>query len=152
VHTQPRDTLPDDFVRPKSKRPLTEGQVHFMRKVTAQRTVSILNLDWAVLKATPDQGVWATLKFSVKGATLRIFDAAPDAQQRVCRAEHAFPLAETVHPLRPEFQRDGENHSLIQRLINASRRIIEQVNAQWPFFDVLMARLFVKEPWFSSMS
>jgi transposase len=152
VHTQPRYTLPDDFERPKGKRPLTEGQVHFMRKVTAQRTVSILNLDWTVPKATPDQGVWATLKLSVNGATLRIFDAAPDAQQRVCLAEHSFPLTEMVSPLCPEFQRSGENHSLIQRLINASHRIIEQVKAQWPFFDLLMARLFVKEPWFSSMS
>jgi hypothetical protein len=36
--------------------------------------------------------VWATLKLSVNGATLRIFDAAPDAHQRVCLAEHTFPL------------------------------------------------------------
>ena len=147
-----RYTLPADFRRPKSKLALTEGQVHFIRKVTAQRTVSILNLEWAVPKADPDQGVWTTLKFSVRGATLRIFDAAPDAAPRSCLAEHTFPLAEPVQSLPSAFQRGDQRRSVIQQLADISHRLVEQVKAQLPFFDVLMARLVVKVPWFSSMS
>ena len=153
VHTQrPRYTLPADLERPKGKRALIGGQVHFMRKVKAQCTVSILNLDWAVPKANPGQGVWATLKISMHGATLRIFDAAPDAAQRVCLAEHPFPLTEPVHPLLPVFQRGNENRSLFRRLADASHQVVEQIKARLPFFDVLMARLVVKVPRVSSMS
>jgi transposase InsO family protein len=153
VHTQhTRHTLPADFKRTKGKLALTEGQVHFIRKVTAQRTVSILNLAWSVLKADPGQGVWATLKFSESGASLRIFDAAPDAAQRVCLAEHVFPLTEPVQPLPSAFQRCSEKRSAIQRLADIAHRVAEQVKVRVPFFDVLMARLVVKVPRFSSMS
>ena len=59
----------------------------------------ILNLDWEVPLAQPDQGVWATLEFTLQGATLRIFDAAPDALERTRLAEYDFPLTEEVQPL-----------------------------------------------------
>jgi len=144
--------LPPDFKRTKGKLALTEGQVHFIRKVTAQHTVSILNLKWAVPKADPDQGVWATLKFSTSGATLRVFDAAPDAEPRICLAEHAFPLAEPVQPLPSAFQRCTQERSVMQQLTDASHWVAEQVKARVPFFDVLMARLIVKVPRLSSMS
>ena len=67
----------------------------------------VLNQHWVVPSAKPDQGVWATLQFSVQGARLRICDAAPDAQRRTCLAEYPFPLKEPVQPLRPEFHRLG---------------------------------------------
>ncbi len=37
-----------------------------------------------------DQGGWATLEFRASGATLRIYDQAPDAHQRRCLIE--YPL------------------------------------------------------------
>lgn len=79
--------------------PLTAGQVHFIRRVDLNNQVMILNIDWDVPTAKPDQGVWATLEFAAQGATVRIYDAAPDAQERTCLAEHAFPLKEEVVPL-----------------------------------------------------
>lgn len=83
-----------------AKLPLTAGQVHFIRRVGPERTVSILYQDWAVPTAEPDQGVWATLEFSVpQTATLQIFDAAPDAAPRTCLASSPFPLQEPVLPL-----------------------------------------------------
>lgn len=105
VHSQsPRRKLSVRFSLPKGKLPLTEGKVHFMRRVSAQQTVSILNLDWEVSLAQPSQGVWATLEITLQEASLRIYDAAPDAQRRTCLAEHPFPLQEPVHRLRPEFR------------------------------------------------
>jgi Winged helix-turn helix/Integrase core domain len=96
--------LPAGFCIPK-KLPITEGQVHFMRPVTKERQVLILNKTWNVLLAEQDQGVWATLFLTPNGAKLRIYDDAPDAPKRRCLAEHPFPLSEPVLPLQTGFKR-----------------------------------------------
>lgn len=85
--------------------PLTEGQVHFMREVSPARTVRILNVEWSVPRAEPHQGVWGTLAFRRTGATLRLYDAAPDARSPQCLAEHPFPLKESVEALSARFRR-----------------------------------------------
>jgi transposase len=106
VHwTVPAVRLAQPYDLPAQKLPLTAGKVHFIRRVSPERTVSILYQDWTVPKAEPGQGVWATLEFSVRrGARLRIYNTAPDAPKRTCLAEHSFPLREPVLPLREEFQ------------------------------------------------
>jgi len=96
--------LPAGFRAP-TKSQLTVGKVHFIRAVSKDRQIMILNQHWEVSSAKPDQGVWATLQFSAQGARLRIYDAAPDAQRRTCLADYPFPLKELVQPLRLEFQR-----------------------------------------------
>ena len=88
--------------------PLTAGQVHFIRRVDQDNQVMILNLRWDVPAVKPDQGVWATLQFTKHGASLRIYDQAPDAKSRSCLAEHVFSLKEEVVPLSPEFDRSTE--------------------------------------------
>ena len=111
LHGQcPADLHPDALGRrlPKAFRlparlPLSEGQVHFIRRVTADRQVMILNLAWDVPRAEVAQGVWATLHFREQGAKLRVYDAAPDARKRTCLVEHPFPLRETVQPLAGTF-------------------------------------------------
>jgi hypothetical protein len=118
--------LPADFQLPKHL-PLTAGQVHFMRLVNRERKISLLNLDWDVSKAQPGQGVWATLELSSRGAKLRVYDAAPDAAQRTCLAEHPFPLKEPVQPLPEEFQKpvpvDLSWFSLATNLFRAALKI-----------------------------
>ncbi len=76
--------------------PLTPGAVHFLRWVQPDRTITLLNLAWAVPRADPNQEVWATLTLTVTGAWLRIYDTAPDAPRRTLLAEHPFPLKEAV--------------------------------------------------------
>lgn len=88
-----------------AKLPLTAGKVHFIRAVSKDRQIMVLNQHWEVPTAEPDQGVWATLQFSVRGARLRIYDAAPDAERRTCLANYLFPLKEPVLPLGQKFQR-----------------------------------------------
>lgn len=95
--------LSPTFVLP-SKLPLTEGRVHFMRLVKEDRTISLLNLTWTVPAAEPNTGVWATLEFRADGATLTVYDQAPDSHDRRCLAQHPFPLKDPVQPLRAEFQ------------------------------------------------
>lgn len=102
-HAYPGRRLPETFTLPGAL-PLTVGRVHFMRRVSQPRKVSILNMDWDVPHAEPDQGVWATLEITLTGASLKVYDAAPDATKQTCLARHPFPLAEPVHPLQPAFR------------------------------------------------
>jgi putative transposase len=94
--------LPFGFSLPNPL-PITAGQVHFLRAVDDKRSVFILNKIWFVGLGVPDQGVWATLSLKPGGATLRIYDAAPDAKKRYCLAEHPFLLNEPVIPLQSQF-------------------------------------------------
>jgi hypothetical protein len=104
VHSQtPVRKLPASFSIPK-KLPITEGQIHFMRAVNKERQVLILNKTWDVKLAEQDQGVWATLFLTSKGARLRIYDGAPDVSNRRCLVEHPFPLMESVVPLQNIFK------------------------------------------------
>jgi hypothetical protein len=99
---KPIHRLPADFPLP-TPFPLTVGQVHFMRRVSQASQIHLLNLDWDVPTAKPDQGVWATLQFTLTGATVRIYDLAPDCNPRLCLAEHLFPLKDEVLPLTKTF-------------------------------------------------
>lgn len=105
-HAEPIVSLPRGFTRPSGKVPLTEGQVHFMRRVSEADTISVLNVAWSVPRVEVGHGVWATLEFRwPEHAWLRIYDGAPDAVGRRCLVKHRFPLKEPVHPLRSVFQR-----------------------------------------------
>jgi transposase InsO family protein len=100
VHQAPT-RLPLDLIPATTKRPLYAGQVHFIRKVLADNTISILNVNWPIPNANSDQGVWATLAIMPSGAKLIIFDDAPDVSTRKRLAIHNFKLPEPVlpHPL-----------------------------------------------------
>jgi hypothetical protein len=91
--------LATDFVMNSQKLPLREGRIHFMRRVQAEGTVRVLNVDWAVPDPDPSHGVWVTIHFRPAGrALLSIYDAAPDVADRKCLVSHAFPLKEAVLP------------------------------------------------------
>lgn len=94
--------LPLDFKIP-GKLPLTVGRVHFIRLVNTARQILLLNTTWDVPKAQADQGLWATLEFSMQGARLFVFDQAPDVRKRTCLAVQPFPLNEPVVPLQTQF-------------------------------------------------
>jgi transposase len=100
IHSQPNQ-LPESLQPAPKKRPLYEGQVHFMRRVLPDNTISVLNVSWPVPGILPDQGVWATLFIRMSGAKLVIYDAPPDAPFRKRLATHPFKLSEPVlpHPL-----------------------------------------------------
>lgn len=91
--------LAPDFQMPTKKMPLRAGRVHFMRRVSPDGTVRVLNVEWAVPHFNPLQGVWVTLELSPVAATLTIFDAAPDAAERKQLAAYPFPLKESVLPV-----------------------------------------------------
>jgi transposase len=93
--------LPLDLAPAIQKRPLYAGQVHFIRRVLDDNTISVLNVNWPLPNAKPGLGVWVTLSISTSGAKLIIFAEAPDVPTRKCLAIHRFKLSEPVlpHPL-----------------------------------------------------
>ncbi len=116
--TLPVRKLPAGFSLP-GQLPITAGQVHFLRAIDENRNVLILNKVWSAGKGLPDQGVWATLSLKPTGATLRIYDAAPDAQKRLCLAEHPFPLSEPVVPLQSQFSQKQPGLNWWQTLLSS---------------------------------
>ena len=108
--------LSPDFVLPSSKIPLYEGRVHFIRRVEADGTISVLNVRWTVPNSHINQGVWATLEFQVSGATLKIYNAAPDVPDRQCLAAYLFPLKEPVlsRPTQIELELDASDQQQTQ--------------------------------------
>lgn len=97
-HQQQPQKLALDFPSASPKRPLREGRIHFMRCVTPDGTVRVLNANWTVPQFNPVKGVWVTVEFKTKGAILSIYDEAPDAPQRRCLVTYPFPLKEPVLP------------------------------------------------------
>lgn len=97
-HQSSPKLLPDTLTLSDDRRPLYEGRVHFIRRVSEQGTIRVLNVDWQVPKFDPSKGVWATLELHVEGAMLFIFDGAPDDDTRHCLATYPFPLNEEVQP------------------------------------------------------
>jgi putative transposase len=113
--------LPANFSLP-NKLPITAGQVHFLRAVDKNSNVLILNKTWSAGVGVPNQGVWATLFLTPKGATLRIYDDAPDASNRRCLAVHPFSLNEPVVPLQAQFASRITHFSWWRTLLNIFRR------------------------------
>ncbi|HIC73042.1 MAG TPA: transposase [Alphaproteobacteria bacterium] len=99
VHaSNPGPKLCLDFAMDQTKLPLYAGRIHFLRRVRADKTVSILNTSWPVQSVLPDLGVWVTLDLTPKDAILSIYDKAPDVSTRICLDTHSFPLTENVLP------------------------------------------------------
>jgi len=97
IHSQnPVQKLASDFTRSEKRRPLKEGRVHFMRRVSAEGKVRVLNDEWSVPNPDPEKGVWVTIEFLTTGATLRIFDKAPDNSDRRCLASYPVPVKEPI--------------------------------------------------------
>lgn len=115
--TLPVRKLPFGFSLPNPL-PITAGQVHFLRAVDDKRSVLILNKVWSAGLGMPGQGVWATLSLKPGGATLRIYDAAPDAQKQHCLADHPFPLNRSVVPLQSQFSQKQTGLNWWQTLLS----------------------------------
>jgi len=98
VHASPPYRLPPDYHLPTGRWPLYAGRLHFIRRVLADGTVSVLNVNWAVPNPEPLKGVWVTLELQPAGATLTIYDAAPDVHLRHCLATYPFPVQEPILP------------------------------------------------------
>jgi putative transposase len=82
---------------------LTAGRVHFLRLVTAQGQITLLNETWKVGKRLAGQYVWATINTARR--QLQIYHRqSAQARVRLVRA-FRYTLREQVVPLAAQFQR-----------------------------------------------
>jgi hypothetical protein len=94
--------------------PLTAGRVHFLRLVTAQGQISLLNESWTVGKRLAGQYVWATINTARR--QLQIYHRqSAQAHVRLVR-EFRYALHEQVVPLAAQFQRPYQRRRMFTML------------------------------------
>jgi len=83
--------------------PITAGRVHFLRLVTAQGQITLLNETWKVGKRLAGRYVWATISTHRRRLVIYHRQSA-QARVRVVKV-FRYPLHEQVVPLAPQFRR-----------------------------------------------
>jgi putative transposase len=97
-----------------SELPLTAGRLHFLRLVTAQGQITLLNERWTVGKRLAGQYVWATI--STTRRRLLIYHRQSErARVRLVR-EFRYALHEQVVPLSAQFQRPYQRRRMFTML------------------------------------
>jgi transposase InsO family protein len=97
-----------------SELPLTAGRVHFVRLVSAQGQITLLNETWTVGKRLAGQYVWATI--STARRRLRIYHRqSAEAEVRLVK-EFGYALHEQVVPLSVQFQRPYHRRKMFTML------------------------------------
>lgn len=91
---------------PTGRLPITEGRIHFIRRVDGQGLVSLLNDTWLVGQRWIGEYVWATIDTATQRLTLWHWSGAHAKWQHV--TTFRFRITEPVCPLRLEFQRKSE--------------------------------------------
>jgi len=85
---------------PLEKLPLTEGKIHFIRKVDNEGELTILNEAFEVGKEFIDEYVWTTI--CLKKQKIGVYYRAKDQDTAVLIKEIEYLLTEEVKDLRPD--------------------------------------------------
>jgi putative transposase len=94
--------------------PVTAGRVHFIRRVSPAGALRLLGEPWRVGKSLAGDYVWATVV--THAHRLEIYHRrSPRGTARLVKT-FAYPIAEPVHKLRPEFRRCQKRRSLLEIL------------------------------------
>lgn len=88
--------------KPEYPLPLREGKVHFIRRMDSEGNIRVLNTEWAVPNMDTAKGVWATLDLQISGATLSVWDSAPDRAKRQQLVSYPFQIDEPILPWSPK--------------------------------------------------
>jgi putative transposase len=97
-----------------SELPLTAGRLHFLRLVTAEGQITLLNESWTVGKRLAGQYVWATITTTRR--RLQIYHRQSEgARVRLVR-EFRYTLHEPVVPLAAQFQRPDQRRRMFTML------------------------------------
>lgn len=108
VHRQ-RLRLQHSRVLPKQL-PISAGRVHFIRRVSAQGQIDILNETGFVGKRLAQQYVWATIVTHERRLNIYHRRASQISARLVKASRYAIP--ETVLPVRSEFKRAGRRRKM----------------------------------------
>jgi hypothetical protein len=83
--------------------PLTAGQLHFIRRVSATGEISFLGETWKVSKRLAHQYVWATI--STHAQRLEIYHRCSERGAVRLVTTYAYAIAEGVRRVQPEYRR-----------------------------------------------
>jgi transposase len=83
--------------------PLTEGRVHFIRRVNEQGEITILNQRWKVSKQLVGEYVWATV--FLKEQSLKIFYRRSERAMAKLIKQYDYPVDEPVERLLSQYRR-----------------------------------------------
>jgi putative transposase len=89
---------------PQGRLPLTEGRIHFLRKVDPNGAIEILNEVWRLGSTWSGAYVRATINTTEQTITFWHQASAEASWQRI--KTRRFVIKETAHALRPEFRRN----------------------------------------------
>lgn len=84
--------------------PLTEGRLHYIRRVNERGDINLLKEDWKVSKRLRGEYVWATIEF--RAQRLKIYYRSSERGQAKLVKEHAYHLGERVESLQAAYRRD----------------------------------------------
>lgn len=84
----------------QDKLPLTDGKIHFIRKVNNEGEISVLNEAFEVGKEFIDEYVWATI--CLKKQRIGVYYRAKDQDAAVLIKKFEYELKEEVKGLRPD--------------------------------------------------
>ena len=92
--------------------PLTEGRVHFIRRVSEQGRIDILKESFRVSKRLAGEYVWATI--DVRQKKLRIYHRHSQRAVAKMVKQHPYQIAEKIEKLRPQFRRPRRRVGVVQ--------------------------------------
>jgi hypothetical protein len=94
--------------------PLTAGRVHFLRLVTAEGQITLLNETWSVGKRLAGQYVWATI--TTHRRRLHIYHRQSERTRVLLVRTFRYALHEQVVPLAAQFQRPYQRRRMFTML------------------------------------
>ena len=95
----PAKMLNDDVKINLDKLPLTEGKIHFIRKVDNEGGISILNEAFFLSKEFIGEYVWTTIDLTQQ--RMRVYYQAKDQDTATLIKNIAYTIDEKIHPLIP---------------------------------------------------
>jgi len=99
-HINPTRILNKSLEISQDKLPLTDGKIHFIRKVNNEGDISVLNEAFEVGKEFIDEYVWATI--CLKKQRIGVYYRAKDQDATILIKKFEYELKEEVKALRPE--------------------------------------------------
>jgi hypothetical protein len=91
---------------------LTEGRIHFVRRVDPKGRIEILKESWRVSKTLTGEYVWATI--DVKRQTLSLYHRRSLKAKAKLVKQYPYKIAERVEKLLPQFRRRARRVSVLQ--------------------------------------
>ena len=94
--------------------PLTEGRLHFIRRVSEGGEINLLKEDWQISKRLRGKYVWATIDLG--GRSLKVYYRSSERGKARLIKEYSYSLGERAERLKGEYRRGHRRVSVLKLL------------------------------------